>query len=102
MENKNKNAPGCVGNKKKESQEEKQEEYISKKASKSITIARSLDSSGNPPKSITVKNDKPKGEKDGKSIFVIGNSKIKLLNGCKMSKKVNTNCKVFVKTFSGS
>ena len=48
------------------------------------------------------KNDKPKGEKNEKSIFVIGDSMVKHLNGWEMSKKLNANCKVFVKTISGA
>ena len=68
-------------------------------------IVRSLDSNCNPQKTILAgdhKNDKPKGEKNEKSIFVIGDSMVKHLNGWEMSKKLNANCKVFVKTFSGA
>ena len=68
-------------------------------------IVRSLDSNCNPQKTILAgdhKNDKPKGEKNEKSIFVIGDSMVKHLNGWEMSKKFNANCKVFVKTFSGA
>ena len=49
-----------------------------------MTIARSLDGSCNPQKTITAdhhKNDKAKGEKNKKSIFVIGDSMAKHLNG---------------------
>ena len=70
-----------------------------------MAIVRSLDNSCNPQKTITAddhKNDKPKGEKNEKSIFVIGDSMVKHLNGWEMSKKLNANCKVFVKTFSGA
>ena len=96
-ESQNKNTPGCFCNKEKESQKDKQE------ANKNMAIARSLDN--NPQKTITAddhKNDKPKGEKNEKSIFVIGDSMVKHLNGWEMSKKLNANCKVFVKTFSGA
>ena len=48
------------------------------------------------------KNDKPKGKKNEKSIFIIGDSMVKYLNGWEMSKKLNANCKVLVKTFSGA
>ena len=67
-----------------------------------MAIVRSLDSSCNSQKTILTgdyKNDKPKGEKNKKSIFVIGDSMIKHLNGWEMFKNLNTNCKVFVKTF---
>ena len=62
-----------------------------------------MDSSCNPQKTITAgdhENDKPKGEKNKKSIFVIGDSMVKHLNRWEMSKKLNGNCNVFVKTFS--
>ena len=104
-ESQNKNTPGCFCNKENESQKDKQVEDISKKANKNIAIIRSLDNSCNPQKRITAddhKNDKPKGEKNEKSIFVIGDSMVKHLNGWEMSKKLNVNCKVFVKTFSGA
>ena len=58
-------------NKEKESQKDKQEEGTSKKVNKNMVIVRSLDSSCNPQKSITAgdhKNDKPKGEKNEKSL----------------------------------
>ena len=67
-----------------------------------MTIIKSLDSSCNPQKTITAddhKNDKQKGEKNEKSIFVIGDNMVKHLNGWEMS---NANCTVFVKTFSGA
>ena len=70
-----------------------------------MAIARSLDSNCDPQKTVLAgdhKNDKPKGEKNEKSIFVIGDSMVKHLNGWEMSKKLNANCKVFVKTFSGA
>ena len=49
-----------------------------------MAIVRSLDSSCNSQKTILTgdyKNDKPKGEKNKKSIFVIGGSVVKHLNG---------------------
>ena len=64
-----------------------------------------MDSCCNPPKPITAENhkdDKPKGEKDRKSVYAIGDSTIKHLNRWEMSKKLNANCTVFVKIFSGS
>ena len=69
-----------------------------------MAVVRLLDSSCNPQKAITAdeyKNDKPKGERNEKSIFVIGDSMVKHLNGWEISKKLNANSKVFVKTFSG-
>ena len=84
-ENQNKNTPGCFCNKEKESQKDKQEEDTSRKVNKNMAIVRSLDGSCNPQKKITAgdhKNDKPKGgEKNEKSIFVIGDSMLKRLNG---------------------
>ena len=68
-ESQNKNTPGCFCNKEKESQKDKHEEDISKKAKKNMTIARSLDNSCNPQKTITAddhKNDKPKKRKERK------------------------------------
>ena len=67
-----------------------------------MAIVRSLDRNCNPQKTGHHKNDKPKGEKNEKSIFNIGDSMVKHLNGWEMSKKLNANCKVFVKTFSGA
>ena len=70
-----------------------------------MAIVRSLDNSCNLLKTITAgdqKNYKRKGDKKKKSIFVIGNSMVKHLNEWEMSKKLNGNCKVFVKTFSGA
>ena len=101
----NKNTPGCFFNKEKGSQKNKQEEDTSKKVNKNLAVVRSLDSSCNSQKTITAgdhKNDKPKGEKNEKSIFVIGDSMVKHLNGWEISKILNGNCKVFVKIFSGA
>ena len=84
---------------------DKQEEDISKKVDKNIAIVRSPDSSCKPQKTIRAddhKKDTPKGEKDEKSIFVIGDSMVKRLNRWEMSKKLNANRKVLVKTFSGA
>ena len=70
-----------------------------------MAIVRSPDSSCKPQKIIRAddhKNDTPKGEKDEKSIFVIGDSMVKRLNRWEMSKKLNANRKVLVKTFSGA
>ena len=52
-ESQNKNTPGCFWSKEKESQKDKQEEDISKKANKNMAIVRSLDSSCNPQQLIT-------------------------------------------------
>ena len=104
-ESQNKNTPRCFCNKEKESQKDKQEEDTSKKINQNMAIVRSLDSNCNSEKTILAgdhKNDKPKGEKNEKSIFVIGDSMEKHLNGWEMSKKLNANCKMFVKTFSGA
>ena len=64
-----------------------------------MAIVRSLGSSCKSQKIITAddhKNDKPKEENNEKSIFAIGDSMVKHLNGWEMSKKLNTNYKVFV------
>ena len=98
----NENTPGYFCNKEKESQKDKQEEDTSKKINQNMAIVRSLDSNCNPQKQVITKMIKPKGEKNEKSIFVIGDSMVKHLNGWEMSKKLNANCKVFVKTFSGA
>ena len=39
---------------------------------------------------------------DKKSVVILGDSMTKLLNGWDMAKKIQTNCKVFIKTFSGA
>ena len=104
-ENQIKNAPGCFCNKEKESQKDKEEEDTCKKINQNMAIVRSLDSNCNPQKKILAgdhKNDKPKGEKNEKSIFFMGDRTVKHLNGWEMSKKFNANYKVFVKTFSGA
>ena len=102
-ESRNKNTSGCFYNKEKESQKDKQEEDTSTKVNKDMAIVKSLNRSCNPQKTTPAddaKNDKPKGEKNEKSIFVIGDSIVKYLNGWEVSKNLNANCKVFVKTFS--
>ena len=45
-------------------------------------------------------NSKISGNK--KSVIILGDSMTKLLNGCKMAKKTQSNCKIYVKTFSGA
>ena len=65
-----------------------------------MAIVRSLGSSCKSQKIITAddhKNDKPKEENNEKSIFAIGDSMVKHLNGWEMSKKLNGNCKCFLK-----
>ena len=104
-ESHHKKTPGCFCNKEKESQKDKQEEDTSKKINQNMAIVRSLDRNCNPQKTILAgdhKNDTPKGEKNEKSIFFIGDSMVKHLNGWEMSKKMNANWKVFAKTFSGA
>ena len=103
--NQNKNTPGCFCNKEKESQKDKQEEDSFKKVNKKMVIARSLNSSCNPQKTITAfhqKNEKPKREKNEKSTFVIGENIVNNLNGWEITKKLNSNCNVFFKTSSGA
>ena len=39
---------------------------------------------------------------DKKSVVILGDSMKKLLNGWDMAKKIQTSCKVFIKTFSGA
>ena len=76
-ESQNKSTPGCFCNKEKKNQKDKKEEDTSKKVNRNMAIVRSLDSSCNSQKTILAgdhKNDKPKGEKNKKSIFVIGGS----------------------------
>ena len=61
-----------------------------------MAIVRFLNSSCNSQTTILAgdhKNDKPKGEKNKKFIFFIGDSMVKHLNGLEMSKKLNANCK---------
>ena len=80
-----------------------QTNYKQLQKQKTKSLVRSLDSIYNPQKTIEAgdhKNGKPKGGKNEKSIFVTGNSIVKHLNEWEMSKKLNANCKVFVKTFS--
>ena len=63
----------------------------SKKVNKNMGVVRSLDSICNPPKTITTddhENDKPKGEKNGKPIFAIGDSMVKHLNVQKIEHKL--------------
>ena len=64
-----------------------------------------MDITCNPQKAITAdyhKNGKLKGEKNEKSIFIIGDSVVKYSNGWERCKQLNANCKVFVKTFSSA
>ena len=67
-----------------------------------MAIVRLIDSSCNPQKTITVdehKNDKPKGEKNEKSIFIIGDSMVKHLNGWEISKNSTQIVKCLLKPF---
>ena len=45
-------------------------------------------------------NSKISGNK--KSVIILGDSMTKLLNGCEMAKKTQSNCKIYVKAFSGA
>ena len=45
-------------------------------------------------------NSKISGKK--KSVIILGDSMTKLLNGWEMAKKIQSNCKIYVKTFSGA
>ena len=45
-------------------------------------------------------NSKISGNK--KCVIILGDSMTKLLNGCEMAKKTQSNCKIYVKTFSGA
>ena len=65
-----------------------------------MAIVRSLGSSCKSQNIFTAddhKNDKPKEENNEKSIFAIGDSMVKHLNGWEMSKKLNGNFKCFLK-----
>ena len=42
------------------------------------------------------------GNPDKRSVVILGDSMTKLLNGWEMAKKIEANCKVFVKNFSGA
>ena len=46
------------------------------------------------------KNSKRSGNK--KSVIIVGDSMTKLLNGWEMAKRIQCNCKIYVKTFSGA
>ena len=37
-----------------------------------------------------------------KFVVILGDSKTKLLNGCEIAKIIQSNCKYYVKTFSGA
>ena len=37
-----------------------------------------------------------------KSVIILGDSMSKLVNGWEMAKKIQSNCKIYVKTFSGA
>ena len=83
----------------KKNEMDKHEEDLCKKANMNMLIVRSVDNNCNPQKTITAddrKNDKPKGEKND-----IEDSLVKHLNGWEISKKLNANVQLFVKTFSG-
>ena len=43
-----------------------------------------------------------KSKSSRKSVVILGDSMTKSLNGYEMAKKPNTNCKIYVKTFSGA
>ena len=53
-----------------------------------------------PDKEATQSSSIKRGSHDKRSVVVLGDSMTKLLNGWEMAKKLEANCKVFVKTFS--
>ena len=55
-----------------------------------------------PDKEATQSSSIKRGSHDKRSVVVLGDSMTKLLNGWEMAKKLEANCKVFVKTFSGA
>ena len=56
----------------------------------------------NPEKDVTQSFNRKRPSHDKKSVLILGDSMTKLLNGWDMAKKIQTNCKVFIKTFSGA
>ena len=50
----------------------------------------------------TARNRHNNQGKSSKSVVILGDSMIKHLNGWEMSKRINSKCKIFVKTFSGA
>ena len=55
-----------------------------------------------PEKDVTPSFNRKRPSHDKKSVVILGDSMTKLLNGWDMAKKIQTNCKVFIKTFSGA
>ena len=55
-----------------------------------------------PEKDVTQSFNRKPPSHDKKSMVILGDSMTKLLNGWDMAKKIQTNCKVFIKTFSGA
>ena len=55
-----------------------------------------------PDKEATQSSSIKRGSHDKRSVVVLGDCMTKLLNGWEMAKKLEANCKVFVKTFSGT
>ena len=55
-----------------------------------------------PEKDVTQSFNRKYPSHDKKSVVILGDSMMKLLNGWDMAKKIQTNCKVFIKTFSGA
>ena len=54
-----------------------------------------------PEKDVMQSFNRKRPSHDKKSVVILGDSMTKLLNGWDMAKKIQTNCKVFIKTFSG-
>ena len=55
-----------------------------------------------PEKDVTQSFNRKRPSHDKKSVVILGDSMTKLLNGWDMAKKIQPNCKVFIKTFSGA
>ena len=55
-----------------------------------------------PEKDVTQSFNRKRPSHDKKSLVILGDSMTKLLNGWDMAKKIQTNCKVFIKIFSGA
>ena len=49
-----------------------------------------------------IRANNSKRSRNKKSVVVLGDNMTKLLNGWEMAKKIQSNCKVYVKTFSGA
>ena len=52
--------------------------------------------------SHNTKANKSKTSGNKKSVVILGDSMTKLLNGWEMAKRIQSDCKIYVKTFSGA